>query len=466
MKKIISVITAAALALSLCCCDKADDSSENNSEIGGESAADNIPCSFDEFVQLGGYQPCLTENGMYYIDDSSYSDKDFAHIMYIDFATKQETYLCSDSSCNHRNERCTSCIVDTELFGMNTSLFVYNGYLFLLNLYRTSEGSFGTHGVSGGGSDKQALYRMNLDGTNRELIYTFDKNLSVDSTAVGDGDDLWFCVHEEYVEKSRIKDMYYVAAKNKAMIRLSLSQLIIVEQIPIKDADVGYCICVGKKFILSGIQYPDGMTKMEFSEKCYELSTESEGFAPTDEVIELQNKCRYVYYTLDPVNKETKLLYRTETSDRILPFAYNGELCIPLKNDEARDINVKINVVTGETEDFTAAEGCIITGGVFAEKYVCNRVENGGSVTCYVDAKTGDISECRLNIEPLGLIPIEPITVFDGKAFVHHSDYYLGKSGNGYLECYPEYAFISLDDLFNSRPDYEPVKMIEKGEAI
>lgn len=458
------VILAAALSLTLTACDKAGNSSKTGIESSGESTS-NVPENREHegLVQLGGIEPCVTAEGMYYIDDSPYSDKDFAHIMYIDFATKQETYLCSDSSCDHNNERCTSCIDDSELFGMNTSLFAYNGYLYFLNLYHTSEGSFGTNAASAG-LGKQELYRMNLDGTNRELIYSFDKNLSVANNVIGDGDALWFSVHEEYVEKSSVKDMYYVAAKDKAMIRLDLSQLEIVKQIPVKDAgsvSLEYILCTGDKFIFSGVEYPDGMTKMEYIEKCFGFRGDSESFAPTPEEIELENRCRYVYYTLDRVvDKVTKPLYQTETNINIAPFIYNGELCIPFKGMEARDVNTRINVVTGETEEFYAAEGYIITGGVFADKYSCKHFEDDSiSTVSYIDAKTGELSECRLGIEPLGM-PVEPITVYDGRALVYYNDYRSEKNGGSY----PEYAFLTLDDLFNGRPNYEPIKMIHESE--
>lgn len=54
---------------------------------------------------------CSTEDGFYYLteEDSELADGSYApHLMYMDYATCQEVYLCSDSSCQHNTEDCTS----------------------------------------------------------------------------------------------------------------------------------------------------------------------------------------------------------------------------------------------------------------------------------------------------------------------------------------------------------------------
>lgn len=97
---------------------------------------------------------------------------------------------------------------------------------------------------------------------------------------------------------------------------------------------------------------------------------------------------------------------------------------------------------------------------MFADKYSCKHFEDDSiSTVSYIDAKTGELSECRLGIEPLGM-PVEPITVYDGRALVYYNDYRSEKNGGSY----PEYAFLTLDDLFNGRPNYEPIKMIRESE--
>ena len=464
MKKIISVITAAALALSLCCCDKADDNSENSfsssSEITNTTPDTNVT---DGLVGLNEKNSSCTKDGFYYLEDDLSKNGDYKHIMYIDFATKQETYLCSDNSCDHNNERCSSCFIRSVPGNMLTEMFVYGEYLYILYICRSSDGSFGTsrQGMIPGKqnpSGKQCLYRMNLDGTNRMELFSFDNGLFVDNFIFGDGDDLWFYVHEENLKLSRLNGYSYIEAQKPALIKLSLSQLAVIEQIPVKEiSDVSLELrsCSGNKFVFRGIQYPDGMTEMEYMERLRELDEK-----PAEKAA-LEKSCQGVYYTLDRDNKEFKEFYRTDTYIYSCQ-AYHGDLyLLPYE----LGVGIKVDIETGNAEDFTAAEGYRIHDGMFADKFICVSLSDPPESMAFyfVDPSTGEATKCDLQTAE-DFMPIQPVTMYDGKAFVlYRYDRELNEHGN-YRGWYPEYAFMELDDLFNGIPNYEPIKMIKKGE--
>ena len=60
------------------------------------------------------------------LSDGSYA----SHLMYMDYATCQEVYLCSDSSCRHDTQACTSVFSDASYDGR---IFLWDGFLYYLD---------------------------------------------------------------------------------------------------------------------------------------------------------------------------------------------------------------------------------------------------------------------------------------------------------------------------------------------
>ena len=251
MKRFISILLAAALTLSLTACDKADNDPESS---GGNSSAQNGSSTeqsttsenndpiantglteLTSTVRYNYFPSCGTETGMYYMEPERIGRSN-GYLMYIDYETKQEVYVCADSSCKHDSERCTSYFSNGEFFiHEKPNMFSYGGSLYYLSLPNSSDSGVGTQPSSRSDYEERdrALYRMNLDGSNRERVFTFDKDIEVDSFVAGDGNDLWFYVRTPVVEYNENTKLYYRNSKDKAMIRLSLSERTIVERIPL-----------------------------------------------------------------------------------------------------------------------------------------------------------------------------------------------------------------------------------------
>lgn len=114
------------------------------------------------------------EKGFYHIVLNETGNGDGSNILYYDYAAKKEIYLCDKPQCQHHDETCTSYIGN---WGFASTLFVHGDYLYLLNseASKTMEGGQNTASSSG-------IYRMNLDGKNREKLcslpagYTYSDN--------------------------------------------------------------------------------------------------------------------------------------------------------------------------------------------------------------------------------------------------------------------------------------------------
>lgn len=107
------------------------------------------------------------KNGYFYINDGEDSNK----IMYFDYDTKKEVYLCNKPNCKHDNKSCSSYLE----IGESNELFYYNDYLYFINseasgniVYITADG---TQNKENEGSPA-TIYRMNLDGTDKKKLFT------------------------------------------------------------------------------------------------------------------------------------------------------------------------------------------------------------------------------------------------------------------------------------------------------
>ncbi len=99
-----------------------------------------------------------------------------SNLMFIDYATAQQVFVCSSPSCNHKDETCSSYIesdgytVFPAVYG-NTILLVYNS----LNQW-------------GNAPQASKIEKMDINGLDRKLLCTFSGNILInDGAVVGDG---------------------------------------------------------------------------------------------------------------------------------------------------------------------------------------------------------------------------------------------------------------------------------------
>lgn len=108
-----------------------------------------------------------TQNGFYRSVDTGES---FSNIVYIDFSSQRMVYLCAQPNCLHRTPDCTSYL-DSELSRGGFTACADSLYFF---------------------SPNGEIWRMNLDGSEREKIYTGAAAANLNTDLAYDGDNLFW----------------------------------------------------------------------------------------------------------------------------------------------------------------------------------------------------------------------------------------------------------------------------------
>lgn len=494
MKRFITILLAAALTLSLTACDKADNnpesSSEGSSAQNGSSTEQSTTAEENEPIENTGLTEltstvrftispsCGTETGMYYMDSLSLG-KGNGYLMYIDYATKQEVYVCADSSCKHDSDRCTSFFSRDEFFTRdNSCMFSYGGSLYYLSLPNYSEGGVGTRPAINDDEERdQALYRMNLDGSNRERVFTFDKDIAVDSFVAGDGNDLWFYVRTPFIEYNEKTKMYYSNSKDKAMIRLSLSDRTIVERIPLKNNDRLDCYrvlgCVGDKFIFSVDDYPEGITIKNIFEIRTDVAPGPEFIISDPRLEEIRQKTDEVNFTLDAKTKETKEIFRYNRVDGYgYRHYFSGDIMYICDYED--DSAVEVNMLTGEqtaSEHFSPKDDYRVRGmldGRFVFSPFVEGDEPKDGPIYFSDPSTGEITKTELHSPAWQDRPIvESVVTFGGGyVLILGEEISIENKHFGVGGFYYEYYVMTTDDFFNGVDNLMPVKVNERENTI
>lgn len=283
---------------------------------------------------------CSTEDGFYYltVEDSELADGSYApHLMYMDYATCQEVYLCSDSSCQHNTEDCTSVLAGASSDGR---IFIWDGYLYFLDRSPDTSGStiiniLGDSRSADLEADQAELYRMNLDGSGRERIYSFDADATVEDVALGSNCGLYFVTKK--LGASDSGSGTYTTTSDRQLICLNPNS---GEAKSVCSLDFGDGLnweIIGSsddKVILKAYQYPDGMTEEEA--------------AALDEnsYLDLLKNSRIVYASLElSTGEKTQMYSQAAGGNSSSEAVLDG--CLYASNESSQDI-VEINLATGE----------------------------------------------------------------------------------------------------------------------
>lgn len=225
MKKIFAVLMSLVLGGSLCACGNGVQTlGENTGKESSGSSVSEEQAVAGEIMKKQSTQEqsskgqaveglqilndsdhlanCYTKDGYYYLtkDATELEDGTWGtHLMYMDFATKQEVYLCSNAGCKHNTADCPSVFLMNEFPLYASGIFVYGHKLYVLSKESDNEGSV-TQDLVVSSDDaaveteaaKAVLYEMNLDGTNRQKVFTFNAGLTVEDVVLGDESGLYF----------------------------------------------------------------------------------------------------------------------------------------------------------------------------------------------------------------------------------------------------------------------------------
>lgn len=406
---------------------------------------------------------CFTKDGYYSIQRYIAGGK-YRHITYVDYASGQEVILCSDSSCGHDSERCASVVTGPPF---DCELFFWDGYLYYFEASFDQEGEFSS-GASWTNADGEItyqdtvltiparLYRMNPDGTNRTLVYSFPEDLTVELTVVGDANGVWFIQKELVLERDEKTGASHVGSKNKALVKLDLSEKKIVEQIPIPSNDniikdfVGVC---GSKFIFDGTAYPDGKSAMDYMDILAPRPTMAEEIAHMDEYEAFRKKCDRVFFELDTADKALKELCRMNLAEAGRGQSPVGDRLYISRDDDTEfslDLNSgaveEVNVPGGyRFEGFVGERPLYITTDKTYKRFFLDP-ETGGMIPCILDGGASDV---------IAVCGDFALVIYETKGTLLPS--------GGMENPYDIYALISLVDLYNGRANFKMIDMLERN---
>lgn len=462
MKKISAIICLFTLLLSLCACGEKTSASDGNalSFINGNHAenSDSVtePASTKKLDGLsvlthGVFPCCNTEDGYYYIPtdlkqlrNGSYG----AAVMYMDFATQKEIYLCSNAGCTHDTETCNAIIPENEFSPFFGRIFTYKGMLYLLSCGEEGDTEetviFGItdSGINTPESAPNTLYRMNLDGTNREKVYTFEDGVTAEPTVLGDENSLYF-ITKELSNSSGV-----TTASNRQLMRYDISSGR-TKNVASLNMDSGshwrVAGCSGTNVVLEGVAYPDGYSASED----YSASQWSEIFG----------KSKTQYVRLNVESGDVTSLYDVKNKNGHGAAVLDGALYVA--EGASQDI-LRIDLESGNQSMLATLEQSNIIGTI-GKMLVCRTWDMEENYYLYfVDTENGNVSCCTLTNKYNGW-PLELVGETQKDAVVIY-DYDAEALSDGAYEINRyKIALISKSDLYAGNDKFRPIDMIAGG---
>lgn len=435
--------------------------------------SDELRLIYEGGIFLNALNTCnCTENGYYSV--KGLSGGGYMNLTYVDFASRREIVLCSDSSCKHDNEKCASYLSRDLLLSV-PGVFVNGEYLYLISTEYDQSGTTSAGEYTAPGYEppeetrRAAIFRMNLDGTDRRKIWDAD-NIGdvIEERIFADGDDIWFAAKTPAIKiyenpESEKNGAVFHYAKNRSLMRYSPSENKIVERIPLDDYNNITLDIFGAadgRFILSGMAYPNGTSMWDHME---ELAPSPNFGDRNDEGWELRKKSDTVYFTLDPSTKEIKETFRKNYGEllKLNNYEYDGSRMYCIREDYSV---YAVDLLTGETREVNVPKGYRLDG-FFLDKMCFTRVtEDWSDNNTYLTDLNGEnmtVSEL-VSTTPigsdyllLGLSSDKAVMIYETEKIPSVNNpgaYHTGKRKAG---------LISIDDMVNGRANFEPIDALK-----
>lgn len=473
MNKILSLfMTAALICLSLGACQNSSEATANPEAPASRPASDirqnaesippaNPPSSENGDPDLRllsnryGDSACNTENGYYYLTEETtkLSDGSYGtHLMYMDYASGREIYLCSTTGCQHDSPDCPAVFLNEDFPPSSTLLFIFQDNLYILSREYDDDGSVSREIITAGDDDASVesrpaiLYRANLDGTERQKIYTFDSALTLEDKIIGNNTGIYVITKKLSADKDGTGT--YITSSERKLMFLDLGSPSLKEICRMDfDDHISWQLigCYQNDFLLCGTDFGR------------ELSRDEDW---NDEVHkDLYLNSSKVYALLNQNEGRPKEIVRQSNQ-----YSNAAELignCLYLSSSENQNIE-EVHLETGERRILCSLPQNLIID-TLGDMLCCrdwNLAED--PIWYFVDTKTGTITHTPLvnlcngwALEFRGETASDVLFVYDYDA-VGHED--------GSYEIYQyKHAWISKEDLFAGNDNYRKVEMIGPG---
>ena len=228
MRKLLLLIMFVVLALAGCT-NKVSTNAPNSNDKSGEVKGEDKKEKKLSFSQSSGLtDTCPTEEGYYYISTTDHGDGNGVtiNLMYLDYNSRKEMFLCNQPGCTHDTDGCNSLLADVHM-GDTQVLFISKNRLYLLVSPQDNSGS-----MTSGWSDPDAgislstssgtqpkLYSMNLDGTDRRVVSEFGSGIVLERVAAVSGDDI-YVICKKIKSESTGDNSTYQSAYDRQLVHI------------------------------------------------------------------------------------------------------------------------------------------------------------------------------------------------------------------------------------------------------
>lgn len=453
LKKGITMLLIPGLILSLASC-KAEGNSGFGSGLGapfreeGSTAAGSSGALTLLYHLQRGDTDCTTDAGYYYLSDNVErltDGRNARHLMYIDFAAGQEIYLCSNAACSHNTADCTSVFL-LEEFPQSSILFTWNGSLYLMSKEFDNDGSV-MMGASGGESsaaesEPAVLYRMDLDGTNREKLYTFDPAVTVEDLAAADSGGLYFVTKKLSTEQNGGNAYRTASERNLIYLDSAGKKETVVCSMDFGD-NISWDVvgCSGRSLILYGIDFGRSVS-----------AEETHG----DDGNKLYDSSYDVFAALNTDTCALTEIYRVY-APRARSYALDADRLYFSVSGEGRILSV--NLQDGRQETLCSIQQDDIWGIVGDKLYTRDSRDR---TYYFIDVNTGKISHSGLVEKTIGS-SLDILAEAGDRVLAIYAIDAVPKGDGSYTVNGYRYGLIDKEDLYAGRDNFTAVKMIGNG---
>lgn len=424
-------------------------SGQENGDSSGKTEGSNSASDGQEalyMIQKSGEPEsnCSTEDGYYYLTEDTEELKDGSygmHLMYMDYATRQEIYLCNSSGCKHDSASCPSVFLYDGLG--SCSLFIHENYLYLFSQTDYSGATFiSSDGSLGVSQEPACLYRMNLDGTGREKVVSFDEDVTLEDVIIGGKDALYFVQKKTEMKQMESGESYYTTL-DRMLVKVDTETWDVSEQCKLED-ESSIKGCSGNQLVCVDTVYEHEPTKEELNSD--------------DAWKELYQKSRTTFSLLNPEDGSSSEIVSVSNDKENSWDVGNG--MIYLSEEDKPEIRV-IDLETGEERTVASQENTNIFKA-FDDVICCSSWGMDDHTLYFVHPDTGKIDHCKLVNRSLGWsLEIKAETKND---FLVIYDYDATANGDDSYEIHKyQYGLISKEDLYVGNDQIQPINMIGKG---
>lgn len=333
-------------------------------------------------------------------------------------------------------------------------IFIYNSKLYILSKDEDETGQIATDQLffdngtnTESVSQPTVLYRANLDGTNREKVYTFDPALTLEDFVIGDENGIYVITKKLSAEQHGAST--YNTSSEKKLVFLDVEKK---EERTICSMDFNDNItwnvqgCFNQSIVLTGTDFGKGLS--------FEENKDDNAYKA------LYNQSDEVFATLNLNDAKIKEIYRIKNNK--YPSYIIKENMLYYSCSDEKTIK-SLDLTNGKEKQIGTLEQNYISQ-VIGNYLCCKNLDSTKDSTLYfVDINTGKVSHSKLVNKSLGW-SFEICAALKSDVLVIY-DYDAKASGDGSYEIKRyKYGLISQKDLVNGIDNYRKIEMIGVGK--